>query len=587
MARMKARSVAPVALATVVPVRDRPRFGPTMRAVLAGARLVLVADARWPLGVPMTGAVLAVAWPSFVAMARPGVLDLALGRRLVLWPSLALALALLVLFGVRAWSQTFRPVDPVLAVWRSKVSGDQDQKTPLPGSRVWGPVRRHPWGWEVDGEGFGAVQGTDVVRKAVPGIAAAYQQPAAAFEVLDRVGNGGFTLRFVDPAWTADRDRERRDRMSRTYPLGAQVLDREFGTAEVAVQVDSGRPGLWEAYTPGVGARHGVVAGDTRMGKSAALETLATVLCRSGLVVPAFVDLAGGVTFDPWRDRVRGYADTVRDAEALMEALDVEFEDRIRVIKANAAQGWHGVWRVSEGYPLLPLFVDEGPELKASKRASAKLSRAVRQWAKAGMPVIFASQSLTIESILGREAGSVAKSQLMAGNLWAFYANQGLAGLPFDTADVPQVPGVSKLYGPRHPDAPLVRGLYSPGVDQVADSLRIPDHELAAGRGRDGVPLRVVRDDLDVVDVDERGDLDGVLDEPAVPVRTIPAALSEDAVVRALEDMGGSGSSTDVVRRSGLPQATAYAAFGRLRDTGRCSSPRRGLWVLGGPEAGR
>jgi hypothetical protein len=594
VARLKARSTAPIALSQVVPVVDGPRFGPTVGVLVAGARPVLLADVRWPLGVPMTGAVLAVAWPSFVAMSRPGVLDLALGRWLVLWPSLALAVALLVLFGVRAWREVRHPVDPVLAVWRSKVAGDRlqrDQKTPLPGSKVWGPVRRADWGWEMDGEGFGAVQGTDVVRKAVPAIAAAYQQPASAFEVLDRVGNGGFTVRFVDPVWAEDRDRAREARMTRTYPLGAQVLDRALGSCEVARQIDDDAPGLWELFRPRVGVRHGVFGGDTRYGKSTAMKTLATVACRSGIVVPHFVDLAGGVDFKEWDGVAGSYARDVDSGFLVFQALHREYQARMDLMDRRPGLG--PVLDPSVDFPVHILFVDEGPELREHDRASGLLSQAVRLWAKAGLCVVFGTQSLTIEAVLHRKAGAAAKAQLMSGNKMIFYSDQGLAGLRFDVSDVPPVVGVARLQGPLHPASVMARGLYQDGP---ASGVQVPPFSWPAEPvlGRPDPAQRPVDRTLHVVKGrDRNADLDDLdlelarLGGAPGPARTIPAASSEDAVVQVLEDLGGSGSSTAVVRRSGLPQATAYAAFGRLRESGRAVSPRRGVWALRGHEVDR
>jgi hypothetical protein len=531
-------------------IRAAPAPPKTITAdVVRAARAV-----RW-LSVPVHRAYLR--WPRTVLALMAFLVVLVPVRWMVRGP---LVLAVLVLVVVRAVRDA-RPVDPVLAVFRSALCGpdrprgpaeDQDRsRYALPGTKVWGPVRRHAWGWEVDGEAGGPAPSNDDLRKQVHRVAGAYRQPTDAFEVLDRAGNGGFTLRFTDPAWTAARNAERWTRMNRMYPLRAQVMDRYQGTAEIAVQIDTGEPGIWEVFTPGVGARHGIVAGDTRYGKSTGLETLATVMCRSGVVAPAFADLAGGVTFDTWQGKAIGFADNVRDVEALMAALDREFEDRIRIIKAN---GWRGVWRVSEEHPVIPLFVDEGPELKASARASGMLSRAVRQWAKAGMCVIFAAQSLTIESILGKDAGSVAKAQLMAGNLLAYYANQGLAGLPFDISDLPPVPGVSKLYGPRHHEAALVRLLYP---EDLAEDLVIPPFTWRAEpvlHRPDPVPhpMRVVRE------------------KPETPAH---------ALLRVLTELGESFSKV-VIEVSGLPQATAYAAFARLVDEGRAVSPRRGVWAV-------
>jgi hypothetical protein len=528
----------------------------TGRGVLAVIRAVLAADARWPHLVPAGGALVLVLVP-VVVLVRTG--------RLVLpRPVLVLVLVLVVLAVVRALRRT-EVVDPVLAVFRSCLIGpdqgprtaDREDRTkyPLPGAKVWGPVRRYDWGWEVDGEAGGPAPSNDDVRKQVHRIAGAYRQPTDAFTVLDRAGNGGFTARFTDPVWTAVRDAERWSRMNRMYPLGDQAMDQD-GAAVVAVQIESGEPGEWEVHCPEVGARHGIVAGDTRSGKSEGLQTLMTVMCRSGLVVPVIIDLAGGVSFGGWEDHAAGYATTVREAEELLDAGHREYEERLRVMRAR---GWK-VWRPSKADPLLAFVIDEGPELKASKRASSRLGQAVRLWAKAGMCVVYAAQSLTIESILGKDAGSVAKTQLMSGNLWIFYANQGLAGLPFDVSDIPPgVPGVSKIFGPRHQTAVLVRGLYD--QNQV-DDLAIPPfhwhaepvlHRPDPHRDPVGPPMRVVRE------------------KPEAP---------GDAVARALGVLGGEGASRDVIAASGLPQATAYAAFARLVDDGRAASPRRGVWSL-------
>jgi hypothetical protein len=175
-------------------------------------------------------------------------------------------------------------------------------------------------------------------------------------------------------------------------------------------------------------------------------------MCRSGLVAPAFLDLAGGVTFGAWDRNSVGVARNVKEAEALFVALDEEYERRIEIMNRL---GWRATWRFSEEHPLIPALIDEGPELRSSKKASALMGRALRLWGKAGMCVVLATQSTTIDSFLGDDAGSVAKDQLMSGNLAGVYGPRDMAGLPFPIKDLPvHVKGALRLLGPAH-DSPV------------------------------------------------------------------------------------------------------------------------------------
>lgn len=349
------------------------------------------------------------------------------------------------------------------------------------------------------------------------------------------------------PEWAAEQAREMRDRVTRVYLLEDQALDPRTGLCEVAVRMDDMGPAQWKAFSPGVGAFHGVIAGDTRYGKSVFAETLAIVMCRSGIAAPAFIDLAGGVTFDEWAGKGVGFAASVDEAVVLLRALDREFEDRIARMRERHLK----VAPIGEpGWPLIPVFVDEGPELKGSAEASRLLSKALRQWAKAGMCIVFASQNLTIESYLGKEAGSISKAQMMAHNVAVFYSNQGQAGLSFSIDDVPKVKGVFKLSMADSDDPPtLVRGLLSEGVPTDLPVARFTwptERSLDSPELQPERPLRVVVPSA-ARELDPAERVKAVLREgPATVSEIVAATALHDRVVRRVLDklpVRGDGSN--------------------------------------------
>lgn len=556
--RARGAKVAAAAGAPVVRLHPTAPKHP-VRAVLV--RAVVRSVHAWPIAsavvfgpAGLVALLVPLSWLTFhgVTWWAATVVGLVLGG-----PGLGLAVwALLV------WSRR-RNLDPWAAVW-SRLADDvvQDGKVVtravLPRSRVLGrpTYDRDPEtgvlrrvGLRV--RGHGPHQTLTEFRAKAGAVAAAYVVPDTCVEVAQGGHNGEALVWVTTGEWMAHLQQVRADRMSTVWPLRAQVLDRATGLAEVAVQLDNGRPAVWETFRPGVGSRHGVVGGDTRYGKSTFVETLTVVQCRSGLVVPVFVDLAGGVTFEPWRDRVQLFADNVRDAEALMARVDTIYEERIEQMKRL---GWRGVWRYSEQDPAIVMKIDEGPELKASKKASALLSRAVRLYGKAGIGVEFASQSLTIESILGREAGSAAKSQMMAGNLAAFYSNQGLAGLPFDGSDVPMVAGVCKLYGPPHPQAVLVRGLLAYQHD--VDTVDVPTMRLPAAPAARPAPA------------DEDGDevaAWGPGTPYPAPLHLVPDPDPEERIRDVLAAAPEGLTTAEVVAATRLGKTKVYALLPRMR----------------------
>jgi hypothetical protein len=68
------------------------------------------------------------------------------------------------------------------------------------------------------------------------------------------------------------------------------------------------------------------------------------------------------------------------------------------------------------------------------------------------------------------------------------------------------------------------------------------------------------------------------VERPLHVVREVPRSPAETLL--ATLGRVGPASWREVIEASGLPQSTAYAAFGRLVDEGRAASPRRGVWAL-------
>lgn len=547
---------APLFLA---PTPKRPAAPVRTVSFLARAQLL------YPLAVPAGVLFLALVPPVGVGAWNGAVLGTAIGRVLFLYPWVFLAFLATVFLLVGAW-QRWRsrrhPLDPILAVWRSQVADPEDRTACLPGSRVWGPVRRHEWGWELDGDGAGTNQHNGRVEANLPGIAAAYRQPVEAFRVVPRTGNGGFTLVFTDPAWQAERDREEQERRTRPVLWTAPTLDPAAGTIAPGEVVGTHAPALLDLWTPGWGARHMWLLGDTGSGKTYFLDNVLLDACSAGLWVPHIIDLEDGPTLAGWERFAASYAVTLEQANETWEALHAEHDVRKPLVKQLG--GDSDVLEPSRENPGHLVVVDGGPRAVRDRTFMEHLRRAAYEWRKFCMKVIWVSQPGTADQAFGSSelGGTQLRNQFK--DRVGFRAGKESSDAMFgDQRLLPSIgehtPGVAYVQSSRFPEPTLIRGkLQHDRAGLRGKYLDIPAWSRPNGSQPPAWgPQRA---------------------EPLAVVREMPRS-NRDAVLGALRSLG-SAPSSEVIEVSGVPQASAYREFGRLVDEGLAVSPSRGVWAM-------
>ena len=473
------------------PALDRPAW---LSGVVLASGAAMLAVRRWPLQVGTVLVASGLGWLARLALAghwRIGLAGLA--------PALAGA-------AVLAWRRARLAPSSLADLWRAEVArgNPADGRLPiLAGSRVLRVVEdRDPDGGGLRRTGL-LVAGRDHQAQPFPVIAREAARISAVYGVQVEVApveHPGRAMVWVpDAAWlawlagqAARQAAARQERLAQVHLLERGGL--AAGTADVAVRVDDGGPGLWRLWTPGVGAHHGQLVGQTRSGKSEGAHTLYRVACQAGLVVPFVADLAGGVSMAWWQERARVYATTPAEAVAMLALMDEEFERRVAWMFARGVK----VLDPSPDWPHLRAFVDEAPELANDKEGQRLVGKALRQWAKAGMAIDVASQVGHAAVTWGRDVGTAMSEQIA--NVWAFRAGVQTSrivmhGTEMDLSQLPRgVPGASFLWTPDHPEPVMVRGRWDREPDASwldvprwapgAPAPRVPDR--AAPEVRDG-----------------------------------------------------------------------------------------------------
>lgn len=234
-----------------------------------------------------------------------------------------------------------------------------------------------------------------------------------------------------------------RDKLADVHLWDGSTLDTKTGIATVATFPDGGRA-TWRWWIPGDGAVMSMVAGGTRMGKSAFLKLLLATITdpeHPVPVAPIFADCENnGQSLTMWKPKLRNQASGVLRSLLQLKALEEITLDRSAQF---SALGWDTV-TPCEDFPLLAAFLDEVPALlkdrdeRVRNEAQRILEVLAQRGAKRAVALILVTQDPGLEEIKSR----VLRSQLTVGNVVSFrtgdQVSSGMMLLQVDPSKLPE-----------------------------------------------------------------------------------------------------------------------------------------------------
>lgn len=385
--------------------------------------------------------------------------------------------------------QAVPEIAEAVAVWRTNIA----DAGILPGSRVHDDVMPLIINGQTVGvrlwvEGADARQHYGVIRQATPAIAAAYRTGDAGVDVVKVPGdNQAAIIDITYPEHLVQSLHDQDVRLHLDVPWEGPRTDVAAGTAEVGKDILSGSSVSWIYYLPREGARHGLIYGKTRHGKSNGVRVVIdSGLAFGGLIQFVLIDPQEGVSLAEFKDHAIGFATNVTDGTALLLQVVAEIKRRERILagwneaisERNRATGRNesllSVIDPSPEFPVIIVVYDEGPQLAKVKAAMEAVGVIVMTGGKVGVSLIAVSQSTDGGTAFGGQGGPQIREQVSAGNVAGFASSSSTAALALDGYGSVKVPagltGVSTFRNALHPDTGLIRWAHHEhrGVDACA-----------------------------------------------------------------------------------------------------------------------
>lgn len=212
-------------------------------------------------------------------------------------------------------------------------------------------------------------------------------------------------------------------------------LDASEGTFPAAVTAD-GETLPWRLWWPGAGMCHGLIAGTTGSGKSAALDLLLSEVAKSDRLIPVIIDGSGGMSLPDWIPHVPHKATTIEDAiellERLVAAMDARF-DRLRKVRWTDKHGRARVGRNSidptPDMPGIVIVLDEAHRLLMDADNGKLIRRLVEIITQMGRKVAFSVVLATQQASVSQLGGSsVIRDMCKGGNVIALRTGERVSG---------------------------------------------------------------------------------------------------------------------------------------------------------------
>ena len=403
----------------------------------------------------------------------------------------------------------------------------------------------------------------------IPAIAGAYGTVDAGVSVHATDTNTLVRVRVVMSWWLARQAQERESRIRDIHPWPGPNLDPATGRLAWGVAADGGTAyaRLWLPdpvdHEVTQGGRHWWFTGRTRGGKTASMQTALLSAVTAGVVYPVVIDMQGGVSLGEWRDMGVPYAEDLDGARRIAQRLLLEGQARVAWMTDPIGNGFGRLLKAwptpTPRLPAILAVVDEAPALAEDTEAMHTFAKIMREFAKAGILVWWASQTHHAMSAFGSAGGSQAREQMKAGNVSQFSGAVNSRTEVFDVADggdmqaVTELPrgvaGANQHIGPDHEVPVLCRAFYEPRITKALhEYARIPDYELldvedeeptagvapvTAGTAREAVEVLVGSQDRGaVIDTDMLGKALGSRWEPRTQRDAMQAAVDAGLVVK-------------------------------------------------------
>lgn len=330
-------------------------------------------------------------------------------------------------------------------------------------------------------------------------------------------------------------------------------LDPETGKFPLMVTADA-ETLFWKLWEPGAGAKHGLVSGITRSGKTKVLDLILTECGMSDRVEPLVIDGGGGASLPQWIGRVKLFAKTRADARKVLRyALD-RMDARRPILERQGG----GSLEPTPGMPVIPVIIDEAHKRLMSEdgvdnRDIVRMAERIGQeGAKFGVCLILATQAPTAKQ-LGNS--TVLRDQVKSGTIVGLRTmergNEGMIStgdpMPEALRDLP---------------SEFPNGKATHGLGYMMTSRKIRARALLLENPKDWPMIEVDHEP-------EAGEIPlpcmGVVDEPKESTsdsetQSGTAASADDLVAQALAD-GCAKNPVAVMQATGLTMAKARAAL--------------------------
>jgi len=333
----------------------------------------------------------------------------------------------------------------------------------------------------------------------IPAIAGAFGTVDAGVQVFASDTNTLVKVRIVTAWWLARQEADRQSCLREIHYWPGPTLDPATGRFQFSVLTDR-TPGFGRLWIPDEadphltqGARPWWFTGRTRGGKTGSMAAAILSAVTEGVVYPCVIDMQDGVSLGEWMDRGVPFAGNITDAHTLARRVLLEGQARTAWMKDKDNNGFGRLLKAwptpTPELPIILLVVDEAPALAEDKDTMWVLAKIMRELAKAGIAVWWATQMHQTMQAFGYVGGDAARNQMKAGSISQFSSSVGARTEAFDVADGEDMSSVQELprgiaganlhVGPDHEQPVLGRALYEPNIDAALDRwARIPDYEL-------------------------------------------------------------------------------------------------------------
>ncbi len=342
-------------------------------------------------------------------------------------------------------------------------------------------------------------------------------------------------------------------------------LDPAEGIFPIAVTADGERL-PWRLWWPGAGMCHGLIAGTTGSGKSAALDLVLSEIAMSDRLIPVIIDGSGGMSLPDWIPHVPYQATSIEESidllERLVAAMDARF-DRLRKVRWTDKHGRARIGRNSidptPDMPGIAIIIDEAHRLLMDGDHGKRIRRLVeiitQMGRKVAFSVILATQQASVSQLGG---SSVIRDMCKGGNVVALRTGERVSGGMVGNVALPEPLHTLPL---EWPDGSPTQGLcYVTTARAIRSRTLWVEDPYACATGQTPVHL----------DALTRAHLDSVA-SPAAPSTNsaagdAPSASELAARARAALDDGTPADPTEIARATGMTWRQAKTALADIHS---------------------